>query len=330
MTSGPGLVVVVANPVAGAGLAGRLRPQLEADLRRAGHAVRFVETRARGDAEAAARGAADAAAVVAIGGDGTVNEVLNGLPLPDGPPLAVVPAGTANVLAKELGLPRDVAAVERFGEAAARLLSAAARRPERAAPPARGETDRAAWIAPALAAGRVRRLDVGTANGRRFACMAGAGFDARVVRVLESARNGPITMAGYPLWALKAVAGYVPPRIRVAVDGAGLADDASFVIVASTASYGGSLTFAADARPDDGRLDVVAFLGGGADDLMRWLAAAWLGRAGEDRLCRIARGREVRLESDDTVDLQVDGDTAGTLPASIGVLERALAVLVPG
>jgi diacylglycerol kinase family enzyme len=75
---------------------------------------------------------------------------------------------------------------------------------------------------------------------------------------------------------------------------------------------------------------VAVFRGRGIDELVRWLAAAWLGRAGEDRLCRIVRGRAVRLASDGEVDLQVDGDPAGTLPAMIEVREKALAVLVPG
>ncbi len=322
--------MVIANPVAGAGLAERLRPRLEDDLRSAGYGIRYVETRARGDAEAEARSASGAAAVVVIGGDGTVNEVLNGLAVPDGPPLAVVPAGTANVLAKELGLPRPVAAVERAGEFLARILSASAWRPERMASPARWETERVSWIAPALVAGREERIDIGTANGRRFSCMAGAGFDARVVRVLENARRGPISMTGYFAWALKAIAEYVPPRIRVTVDGAELANDASFVIAASTASYGGALTFSDTAEPDDGLLDVVAFRGRGLDDLVRWLAAAWLGRAAEDGLCRCVRGREIRMESDAEVDVQVDGDTAGRLPLTCAVRERALRVLMPG
>jgi diacylglycerol kinase family enzyme len=325
-----GPVVVIANPVAGSGLAGRLRPRLEVDLRRAGHEVRFVETRARGDARAEAGRSAGAAAVVVVGGDGTVNEVLNGLPLPDAPPLAVVPAGTANVMAKELGIPRDVPGVEQLAESLARLLSPAERRPKRGAPPARTEAERAAWIVPALAAGRVARIDVGLANGRRFACMAGAGLDARIVRVLDAGRTGPISMAQYPVWALQALVGYRPPRIGVTVDGREVADDAGFVIVSSSVSYGGAFTFTPDARLDDGILDVAVFRGRGIDELVRWLAAAWLGRAGEDRLCRIVRGRAVRLASDGEVDLQVDGDPAGTLPAMIEVREKALAVLVPG
>jgi diacylglycerol kinase (ATP) len=319
----PGTVVVIANPVAGAGLAGRIRARLEEDLRRAGYDVRFVETRA-----ASAR-AGGAAAIVAIGGDGTVNEVLNGLRLPGGPPLAVVPAGTANVMAKELGIPRDVPGVEQLAEAVARFVSPAARRPERRAQPSRTEAERASWIVPALAAGSVARVDVGLADGRRFICMAGAGLDARIVRVLDAGRRGPIRMHHYPRWALEALVGYRPPRIGVVVDGHAVADDAGFVIVASSASYGGSFTFAPDARLDDGLLDVVVFRGRGLDDLLRWLAAAWLGRADEDRLCRIVRGREVRLESSKEVDLQVDGDPAGTLPVTIGVQARAVALLVP-
>lgn len=324
------IVPIIANPIAGAGLAERVRARLEEGLRRAGAEPRWFETRARGDAEAEARRCGGAAAIVVIGGDGTINEVLNGLPLPDAPPLAVVPAGTANVLAKELRVPRAVSVVEQAGQALAQVLSAEARRPERRARAAHTDAARVDWIAPSLAAGRVRHIDVGVADGRRFVLMAGAGFDARIVRVLAQERRGPIRMARYSQWGFKAGIGYALPRIRVTADGREEAADASFVIVASCAAYGGPFTFVPTARPDDGRLDLAIFRGRGWPDLLRWIAAAWLGRADRDRHCRLVRAREARLESADDVDVQVDGDPAGKLPVTCTVLPRALGVLAPG
>jgi diacylglycerol kinase family enzyme len=158
--------------------------------------------------------------------------------------------------------------------------------------------------------------------------MAGAGYDALIVRILAEERRGAIRMHQYAGWGIKALLRHRPPRIRVAVDGRPAADDASFVIAASSASYGGPVTFTPAARPDDGLLDVAIFRGRGIDDLLRWIAAAWLGRADRDGLCRIVRGREVRLESDDAVDVQVDGDPAGTLPAAVTLMEKALTVLI--
>ena len=141
---------MIFNPSAGARRRRRLERVLVL-LREAGCDVVLYETRARGDAEAHARGLDPAAfdAVVAAGGDGTINEIINGLAGIE-LPLGLVPLGTANVLAAELGLDQ--------------------------APRA---------IAHGILSGRTMRAFPGILNGRRFAMMAGAGFDARVVEGVD-------------------------------------------------------------------------------------------------------------------------------------------------
>ena len=138
-------VLVIRNPTAGGSTRPRFGRVLE-HLARFGATVTVRETTCRGDAEQiAASASSDTFDVVAAGGDGTINEVANGLAGKD-LPLAIVPLGTANVLAVEIGMPL-----------------------------------RARRIARAIACGDVRSVHVGMVNGRRFLMMAGVGFDAHVV-----------------------------------------------------------------------------------------------------------------------------------------------------
>src|SRR5258708_18102313 len=148
----PRRLLVIYNPAAGRRSEPRLRRFLDR-LTRLGATVILQETAVRGDAEAFAR-AADCAmfdAVVAAGGDGTINEVVNGLAASE-MPLAVLPLGTGNVLANEIGLPRD------FGRLAQLAVS-----------------------------GRARPVRTGESAGRRFTMVARFGFDAAVVAGLDEA-----------------------------------------------------------------------------------------------------------------------------------------------
>jgi diacylglycerol kinase (ATP) len=140
-----GRVLTILNPAAGRK---RRFAEAMAAWSAAGRTTAVVETRRRGDAERLAREAADSGVglVLAAGGDGTVNEIVNGLAGAERPPaLGVLPLGTANVLARELGLPLD----------------------------------------PALARGQARPAHLGLVNGRRFVMMAGVGFDAQVVAAVR-------------------------------------------------------------------------------------------------------------------------------------------------
>ena len=98
-------IKVIANPVSGRGRAGRIAPRVIQRLRNRGCDMDYFETRKAGDARRLASEVDGYSTIACIGGDGTVNEVLNGLPDSGIPPLAFIPAGTANVLAKELKLP---------------------------------------------------------------------------------------------------------------------------------------------------------------------------------------------------------------------------------
>jgi YegS/Rv2252/BmrU family lipid kinase len=298
-------VKIIVNPVSGKGMALRRAEAVAETLRTLGCEVDLQQTRQGGDARRLAADSLGFSAVAATGGDGTVNEVLNGLPIdaPSGAPsLAMIPSGTANVLAKELRLPRRT-------DELARLL---------------GEGKETAWD-----------LGVERESGRRFLLFASAGFDAHVVHLFHATRTGPIRMWQYAWWGLKSLLQYDVPRISVELDGQKIADDASWVLVSQVANYGGPLVLTADARPGRGTFEVMIHRRRGRWDVVTllWSATmAWLfgGRCkGAD--LRFHAAKRVRLSSADgrRVPLQVDGDPGGQLPADLELIAGAIRIAAP-
>jgi YegS/Rv2252/BmrU family lipid kinase len=291
---------IIANPVSGRGKGLRLAREVVERLRARGADPELVETKSAGDAKRLAAEADGAAAVAGVGGDGTVNEVLNGIR--DGAAVGMIPSGTANVLAKELGLPRD-----------------------------------ADGLARVLAEGREVSWDVGVdaVGGRKFLLFASAGYDAHVVHVFHAARAGPIQMWQYLLWGLKSILDYRPPRIRVELDGVALPGEAAWVVVSNVASYGGPLVFTPRAKPSDGRFEVLVQRGGRLRDVVRMF---WRALVGSLTGIDLALGgvtfhsaTRVTLASIDgaPVPVQMDGDPAGYLPADYAVRPSAAKLLGP-
>jgi diacylglycerol kinase (ATP) len=294
-----GRIVIIANPVSGSGKGLRLARAVADLLRARGETPEIVETRAAGDACRLAGGCDGAAAVAAVGGDGTVNEVLNGLR--PGPALAMIPGGTANVLAKELGLPRD-----------------------------------AQGLARVLAEGREISWDLGVdrVGGRKFLLFASAGYDAHVVHLFHAARKGPVRMWQYLWWGAKSMIEFRPPRVAVELDGAALGE-AAWVIVSNVAAYGGPLVFTPRAKADDGTFEVLVQRGGSRFDVLKMFARAFAGWLSGDDLplpgVSFHQARRVRLTSIDgvPVPLQVDGDPGGHLPVDLELVPGGVKVLAP-
>lgn len=303
-------IKIIANPFSGGGRARRVAEALLERLRGQGCRVDLVETRKAGDARAGAGDVAGYSAVGCIGGDGTVNEVVNGLPETGSPPLAMIPCGTANVMAKDLRLPRSV-------EGLARVLT---------------DGREIAWD-----------LGVDRASGRRFLLFASAGYDAHVVHLFHAARQKPVKVWSYALynmglyivWGMKSIAEYAVPRIEVELDGKRIASDATWVQVSNIASYGGPLVFTPRARPDDGAFEVMIQRAPRRRDVIRMFWAAILNFlfAMNYRMPDVSfhTARRVRLSSADgrPVPVQVDGDPAGRLPADFEVVPGGIRVLGP-
>jgi len=289
---------IIANPISGRGRGGQVAADISRHLRNGGCEVECVETAQAGDGRRAAASAAGFDTIVCIGGDGTLNEILNGLPDHDAPTLAIAPAGTANVLAKELHLPR---------------------RPEQ--------------IADLIINGRIVHRDAGVnlADGRRFLMFASAGFDSIIVESFHRQRTGPTRMSRYIAHGLRRLIGYRPPRMEVTIDGETMTRQATWAIVSTVRHYGGPLLFTPDAK--SGSFEVMLQEGSGSLATLRLAITSFLshltGRKVTPPDVAYYRGRRIAIRSGDgrRVPLQIDGDPAGALPADLEFRPQSIKIL---
>jgi diacylglycerol kinase (ATP) len=292
-------VLIVSNPCAGSRLRADALGELAASMRHQGLRVELVEDLASLGPRAQAYSARhELRAVVAAGGDGTVAEVVNRTA--PGTPVTVYPMGTANLLAGYFGMRRDPAAMLRV-----------------------------------LAGGVLVQLDAGRANGRIFLLMAGCGFDADVVHRLHAVRNGGHisywTWAG-PIW--QSIRSYRYPSLRVICDTPDeppteVADAACWAFVSNLPVYAAGLNIAATAAANDGMMNVCTFSRGSLWHGLRYVGNIFLKRHHKlaDYKCVLAS--KVRIEADEPVPYQLDGDPGGHLPLEIETLPSRVTLLVP-
>ena len=288
-------VLLVANPTSGLGKARRWFDRAAEAIRPLGRELEVLVTQAAGDARTAvAELGSGRNLAVAFGGDGTVHELLNGADLDSGA-LAVIPAGTGNVLAKELGM---------------------------AAHPTRSVRQ--------LLNGRLVSFDVGVCNGRRFISMFGAGLDARAVELVHRNRGKTLTQVHYLPHIVRAVLSVGNLRVAAEADDRTLVRSASQVCVGNTHSYGGPIEMTPAAAPDDGLLDVMAFRLRGPGDLLHVGACVLLRALHVSRRATYRRARRVMVWSPEgRVPYELDGEAAGELPAAITLQPRAVRLLAP-
>lgn len=290
-------MLIVFNPAAGAGRRPRLARAIAALVAR-GVRLDLAETRGPGDAEALARAAAERGVpvVVAAGGDGTIAEVAAGL-AGSAATLGVLPLGTANVLAWELGVPAS---------------------PERAA--AIVAAGQAAVLRPGLAR-------FGDGRERLFVQMLGAGFDAAVVTRLDLRLKRRIGRAAYVWQSLRELPRYDFPPISVELDGAPVA--AASVIVTKGRLYAGRYRIAPDAQPLEPGFQVVLFRQPGAVQAALAGLALPLGLIPRLPGVEIVAARRIVLTAAATVPVQADGDPVGELPVSVTDAPGPLRILLP-
>jgi YegS/Rv2252/BmrU family lipid kinase len=232
--------------------------------------------------------------VIAAGGDGTVNEIVQAL-AGQHTALGVLPIGTVNVWAREMGIPLRMAQAREL-----------------------------------LVSGVRRRVDLGRAGGHYFLLMAGIGFDAEVARRVD---RGVLARWGLKLLDYAATASYLSvthPSVRVwmRLDGKRRSTNALMVLIGNTRLYGGAFRFAKKAVADDGLLDVVVVGGGAWFARLGVLARALARRGSLGPRVRYERCRTIRLESSVPLPVQVDGEVIGSLPMTFTVAPRALSVIV--
>lgn len=284
--------LIIYNPVAGY-FPGRRLARVCQSLSWLGVQETIRETAYRGDAEAfaAAASSRDFDVVVAAGGDGTINEVANGL-AGSHLPLAIIPLGTANVLAAEIDLPRNVSAIART-----------------------------------IAAGESRPVQLGNVNGRRFLMMAGLGFDAHVVANVNGAIKQAVGKVAYVVQTAVSAFTFPASAYRVTIDG--VSYEAASVVIANGRRYGGSYTCAPDARIEVPELHVCLFNSSGPLSVARYSAALMIGKLHRLSDMKIVRGSHVVVEGPKGEPVQCDGDIATTLPLSASIGGDMLNLVMP-
>ena len=307
--------VVVINPRAGNGSIGRAWPEfsglLHARIGDHGH------TFARGPGDVAGQVAAavaeGATRVIVVGGDGTVNEAVNGLAGATGMPptgvvLGLISAGSGSDFARSLGIPADPkAAIER------------------------------------IAAGRTRRIDLGRVTytdtagesaTRLFANIASFGISGLIDQKVNAAGSNRLLPGklSYYLATVSALLGYRFQTVTVAIDDRAPVERAiALVAVANNRFFGGGMMVAPDAEPDDGIFDVVTLQSASKLTLLKDLRLVYRGGHRDHPAITIERGRRVRAEprqgEPGPVLIDIDGEPLGRLPATFDMVPRALDIL---
>ncbi|HYR21863.1 MAG TPA: diacylglycerol kinase family protein [Chthoniobacterales bacterium] len=281
--------LVILNPAAHSERALRKRAQVESLAR---DCVVCATTRT-GEAELMARRGVEEGfdKIVAAGGDGTINEVVNGLADTD-VTLGVLPIGTMNVFATELGLPvHDL-------EFCWNIV--------------RGDS--------------TRSVDLPRANQKFFVQLAGVGLDAQVVQETSSQLKRNFGPLSYLISAAQ-IAARQPPRLFIQSEDASI-DEGSFVLVGNGRLYGGRFPFFKHAVIDDGLLDVIVFKRLGYLEIIKYLQDVIFSSKIRVPEIEYFQTRRLRVDSDQSVPVEVDGELVGNCPVQFSLHERSLRVLV--
>ncbi len=278
----------------------RLIPRVREILRRDGVDVCPIATDGPGSASELARQCVHDGAdlILVAGGDGTINEVINGMALSSAT-LGVLPCGTANVLANELGL---------------------AKKPEKVAA---GLSD----LVPARVSLGVM-LDEATHESRYFLLMAGVGFDARIVYQVHGPTKSAIGKVAYWIAGLSQF-GRRLPEFHVDVDDRRYR--CSFALASRVRNYGGDLEIARNVSLIDHRFELVMFEGPSTIPYVRYMLGVLMNRLPQVPGVVVLHAKSARFTSpaDDRIHVQVDGELAGALPVSVSIAPRSLTLLVP-
>ena len=286
--------LIIANPISGGGKGRESAARLCEAIRELHCDAECFITQSSGDARSRAADAAAEATdgIVVVGGDGTVNEVLNGM-RDMTVPLTTLAMGTANVLARELGLPRQPSALARI-----------------------------------VADGRTLPAAVGRANGRKFLLFTSCGLDAAIVRRLEEVRRGRLGMIRWIPSILHIIRRWPVRRLSFTTADGLTHEDLSTVLVTRVRTYGGILRLPGQIRLDDGRLHVLGFRQRSRLQYLRAVIRSLCGRLREnvDVVCTTTTALQIRGED---APWQVDGDLGGTGSVDVSLDESQVRLFIP-
>jgi YegS/Rv2252/BmrU family lipid kinase len=301
--------VFIVNPASGNDHTGKVWDELSGRIRGLGLEHEALMTHAPGDATRLAARAIDEGAdtVVAVGGDGTINEVANGF-FADGldtsrAALGVLPMGTGGDFRRTVGIPEDF-------DGAVQLLRARNLRQ--------------------IDAGRIemKALD-GTDSTRHFVNIADAGIGGVVVERVNRTSKMLGGRVSFQYAAMMTLLTFKPPQVIVDSEEESFQGAAQNVVVANCQYFGGSMHVAPAAVPDDGLFDVVVFGDIARFEALRSIGDIYKAKHVENPKVRGWRTRELRVSSEERVLIDVDGEMCGTLPATFTVVPKAIQLVVP-
>lgn len=287
--------VLIANPAAGEGRSRRIAEAAAQSLLRAGQPADLRLTRAPGHALELARQAVQEGCerLVVCGGDGTIREVLPALARTQ-IPLGLLPFGTANDLARALGVPRRL--------------------------------DRALQV---LLRGRPTSIDLGQAGAALFCTVAAFGFDAEISEAMHQGRIPFPGTAGYLYATLGHLFRFRPPRVRLEGEFGVFEGEVLLVATANTRSYGGGMQIAPTADPRDGRLEVCIVRQVPKLTVLGMLPRLFWGGHVHHPAVRVERTSWLRLHTAEPHLLHADGESLAHTPVTIEALPAALQVVLP-
>jgi len=285
---------LIVNPTAGRGNGLYLAKRLENFLVTRGVRTETVRTNQKGDALRAAA-QPDVDCVVVVGGDGTVNEVANGIGQ-SGIPMALLPAGTANAIARELHIPKSP---ETLGELILR--------------------------------NQTRTIDAGLCGNRRFLLCGGAGPDAAVIHYVHKKRKGRLGVTGYLLPVLLVMTKYSFPSFRVTLDDYETFDGIQYAVIANCKYSAGIFPATREASVADGLLDLVMFHNLNIVRLAGYAARSFFGSLATSKDVIYRKVKTVIMEplEEPSIHFQLDGDPAGFLPVTIEIETCAMKIIAP-
>ena len=287
-------VQIIANPIAGGGRGIKMAAKMEEALRGRVEELDVFITQKAGDArEKAATTETDC--FISVGGDGTANEVLNGMGESGSTArLALLPLGTANVVAKQLKIPKKADVI-------------------------------ADWVVD----GHEFVCDAGVCNGQRFMLGCGAGVDSFLVEAMHARRGKKSGLIKWVIPTITTVLTFKAPKVRVIADDELITESGEYVIIGNVRNSAAIFPITPLAKMDDGLIDVTVIKKFGVLRCLLLLAAVF--RPGfEKRKDLIYRQvKKIRLESADGrhTPLQIDGDPGGELPADISIEHHAVRIV---
>lgn len=293
-TSSKQRILFIVNPISGFGHKGQVGKGIEAQLDHTRFSYEILYTEEKGHAVVLARKAAKegVSIVAAVGGDGTVNEVGQGL-VGTGCALAIIPSGSGNGLARHLRVPLNLPGAMKVINRAKRM-----------------------------------RIDTVTLNGSLFLNMAGIGFDAHVARKFE--RSGRRGFFSYLRIVISSYRSYKPKKYSITVDGTRIRRKALMISFANSSQFGNKTTIAPHASVNDGYVEVCIMKKLPFWKVILMSPLVFLGKTDKMPSLEIVRAREVTVKRKKGRYLHLDGDPEkGKKLVSVVVQPLSLQVIVP-